>query len=71
MTKLPVNLRKNIAAAEYKHIALGLVFLKYISDSFETLFRYSLSRLRNALVPELMKGEIRVIDADKFAENII
>jgi type I restriction enzyme M protein len=29
------KLRKNIDAAEYKHIALGLVFLKYISDSFE------------------------------------
>ncbi|MFA6175037.1 MAG: class I SAM-dependent DNA methyltransferase [Phycisphaerae bacterium] len=31
------KLRKNIDAAEYKHIALGLIFLKYISDSFETL----------------------------------
>ena len=28
------KLRKNIDAAEYKHIALGLIFLKYISDSF-------------------------------------
>lgn len=32
------KLRKNIDAAEYKHIALGLIFLKYISDSFEELF---------------------------------
>jgi type I restriction enzyme M protein len=31
------RLRKNIDAAEYKHIVLGLIFLKYISDSFETL----------------------------------
>ncbi|MEG4455877.1 N-6 DNA methylase [Microcoleus sp. N9_A1] len=31
------KLRKNIDAAEYKHIVLGLVFLKYISDSFEQL----------------------------------
>ena len=31
------KLRKNIDAAEYKHIVLGLVFLKYISDSFDTL----------------------------------
>jgi type I restriction enzyme M protein len=31
------KLRKNIDAAEYKHIVLGLVFLKYISDSFEDL----------------------------------
>jgi hypothetical protein len=28
------KLRKNIDAAEYKHIVLGLVFLKYISDAF-------------------------------------
>lgn len=31
------KLRKNIDAAEYKHVVLGLVFLKYISDSFEEL----------------------------------
>lgn len=31
------KLRKNMDAAEYKHIALGLIFLKYISDSFEEL----------------------------------
>ena len=28
-------LRKNLDAAEYKHIVLGLVFLKYVSDSFD------------------------------------
>ncbi|PIQ24857.1 MAG: DNA methyltransferase [Bacteroidetes bacterium CG18_big_fil_WC_8_21_14_2_50_41_14] len=33
------KLRKNIDAAEYKHIVLGLVFLKYISDSFEELYQ--------------------------------
>lgn len=32
------KLRKNIDAAEYKHIVLGLIFLKYISDAFEGLF---------------------------------
>lgn len=32
------KLRKNIDAAEYKHIVLGLIFLKYISDAFETQF---------------------------------
>lgn len=31
------KLRKNMDAAEYKHIVLGLIFLKYISDSFEEL----------------------------------
>lgn len=29
------KLRNNMDAAEYKHIVLGLIFLKYISDSFE------------------------------------
>ena len=28
-------LRNNIDAAEYKHVVLGLIFLKYISDAFE------------------------------------
>ena len=31
------KLRNNMDAAEYKHIVLGLIFLKYISDSFEEL----------------------------------
>jgi len=32
------KLRKNIDAAEYKHVVMGLIFLKYISDSFEERF---------------------------------
>ena len=28
------KLRSNMDAAEYKHVALGLIFLKYISDAF-------------------------------------
>ena len=32
------KLRNNMDAAEYKHVVLGLIFLKYISDSFEELF---------------------------------
>jgi type I restriction enzyme M protein len=32
------KLRKNIDAAEYKHVVLGLIFLKYISDAFEEMF---------------------------------
>ncbi|HOK00203.1 MAG TPA: class I SAM-dependent DNA methyltransferase [Termitinemataceae bacterium] len=31
------KLRKNIDAAEYKHVVLGLIFLRYISDAFEEL----------------------------------
>lgn len=32
------KLRKNIDAAEYKYVVLGLVFLKYISETFSELY---------------------------------
>ena len=32
------KLRNNMDAAEYKHVVLGLIFLKYISDSFIELY---------------------------------
>ena len=31
-------MRKGIDASEYKHIVLGLVFLKHISDDFSEIF---------------------------------
>jgi len=31
-------LRANLDAAEYKHVVLGLIFLKYISDAFEAKY---------------------------------
>jgi type I restriction-modification system DNA methylase subunit len=33
------KLRKNMDAAEYKHVVSGLIFLKYISDAFEELYQ--------------------------------
>ena len=33
------KLRSNMDAAEYKHVVLGLIFLKYISDAFNDLFQ--------------------------------
>ena len=32
------KLRNNMDAAEYKHVVLGLIFLKYISDTFDDLY---------------------------------
>lgn len=29
------KLRGNLEPSEYKHVALGLIFLKYISEAFE------------------------------------
>src|SRR6476646_8602027 len=29
------KLRKNLEPSDYKHVALGLIFLKYISNAFE------------------------------------
>ena len=38
------TLRRQVDASEYKHVVLGLLFLKYISDSFEAR-RAALDRL--------------------------
>ena len=32
------KLRNNMDAAEYKHVVLGLIFLKYISDKFQSIY---------------------------------
>lgn len=32
-------MRSNMDPAEYKHVVLGLIFLKYISDAFEEATR--------------------------------
>jgi type I restriction enzyme M protein len=52
------KLRGNIEASEYKHVVLGLIFLKYISDAFEE--RY------NELVAE---GEGFEEDIDAYTEE--
>ncbi len=46
------KLRKNIDAAEYKHVVLGLIFLKYISDAFEELFEQLKSETQTGADPE-------------------
>lgn len=33
------KLRNNMDAAEYKHVVLGLIFLKYVSDSFDAKYK--------------------------------
>ncbi|EOF7236582.1 N-6 DNA methylase [Campylobacter coli] len=56
------KLRKNIDAAEYKHIVLGLIFLRYISDSFMQKYEELLKEQSEGADPE---------DADEYlADNI-
>ncbi len=56
------KLRKNIDAAEYKHVVLGLIFLKYISDAFEELYARLREEQETGADPE---------DRDEYrAENV-
>lgn len=56
------KMRNNMDAAEYKHVVLGLIFLKYISDAFEEKRAKLLAAKADGADPE---------DADEYkAENI-
>ncbi len=46
------KLRKNMDAAEYKHVVLGLIFLKYISDAFEEMFQKLTAQKNDGADPE-------------------
>src|SRR5689334_1708762 len=45
-------LRNNMDAAEYKHVVLGLIFLKYISDAFEEQHAKLEAERKNGADPE-------------------
>ncbi len=56
------KLRNNLDAAEYKHVVLGLIFLKYISDAFEEKHAALLAQQAQGADPE---------DPDEYrAENV-
>jgi type I restriction enzyme M protein len=46
------KLRNNMDAAEYKHVVLGLIFLKYISDAFSERHRQLLAEKSQGADPE-------------------
>jgi len=55
-------LRGSMDAAEYKHVVLGLIFLKYISDAFEERHKQLLQEVTDGADPE---------DPDEYrAENV-
>ena len=61
------KLRNSVDAAEYKHVVLGLIFLKYVSDSF-VAFR---EELRARLLEEGEDVEVGLEDRDEYlAENV-
>jgi len=55
------RLRGSIDAAEYKHVVLGLIFLKYISDAFQAR--------RAKLAEELKADGIEGEQAEQFLED--
>src|SRR2546430_4455442 len=55
------KLRGSIDAAEYKHVVLGLIFLKYISDAFEAR--------RHKLTQELEADGIKGGEANRLLES--
>lgn len=50
------KLRGSVESAEYKHLVLGLIFLKYISDSFD-------------LRREQLEAELADPDSSEFIED--
>ena len=56
------KLRSNMDAAEYKHTVLGLIFLKYIEDSFE--------EFRSTLKEQIKDPESELYWEDATAEDI-
>jgi type I restriction enzyme M protein len=56
------KMRGHMDAGEYKHVVLGLIFLKYISDAFEELHKKLLAKQDEGADPE---------DRDEYlAENV-
>ncbi|HQR03876.1 MAG: SAM-dependent DNA methyltransferase [Proteobacteria bacterium] len=58
------KLRGNMEPSDYKHVALGLIFLKYISDAFE-------ARHKALLADDLEHGNSAAEDKDEYlADNV-
>jgi type I restriction enzyme M protein len=66
-------LRGNQEPSEYKHVVLGLVFLKYISDRFETRYREIEAALSDPNSDDYIPNEARrqrfLEDRDEYASH--
>lgn len=75
--KMADRLRNSMDAAEYKHVVLGLIFLKYISDSFsefrETLKAKFQDSEDSYYIPDATKTEIEnaLEERDYYTANNI
>lgn len=58
-------LRGNQEPSEYKHVVLGLVFLKYISDRFEHRYREIVAELESDGIPEARRASF-LEDRDEY-----
>lgn len=69
------KLRGHMDAAEYKHVVLGLIFLKYISDAFETRrssLERDLSDPSNAAFVKEPKARYEVLeDRDEYSAEYV
>ena len=64
MFKAADKLRGNMESSDYKHVALGLIFLKYISDAFE-------ARYKALLGEDQINGQAAAEDKDEYlADNV-
>ncbi|MGY1771636.1 N-6 DNA methylase [Blastococcus sp. SYSU D00813] len=67
------KLRGNLEAAEYKHVVLGLVFLKYVSDAFDARRRQLEAALTDRASDDYIPSEERrakILDSrDEYTSN--
>jgi len=73
--KMADKLRSNMDPGEYKHVVLGLIFLKYISDSFQECYDRLEKEFSNpkheSFIPDPKQRQQALEDMDEYrAQNI-
>jgi len=63
------KMRGHLDPAEYKHVALGLIFLKYISDSFEELHKRLIAQAQSEWEQAAQEAAAHGQDPDKLRES--
>lgn len=68
LSKAADKLRGSMDASEYKHLVLGLIFLKYISDKFETKYDELVAEGEGFEEEKDLLGRVYEYFLDKFAD---